>query len=163
MWISVYGHTIVRSLCSDIGINDFVGVWRSGSALALGARGRRFDPCHPDQHRIPTRTQPSAGSLNLRFWITEDEWCRRVKVEVMNYAERNYDLLSFDGDVLNSTILLLNWFDHCLKRPLAQYVNEFEVLNRIEFFVQFILGDEVLLISLFQIIWPQRHQSRLCA
>jgi hypothetical protein len=70
----------------------------------------------------------------------------------MNYAERNYDLLSFDGDVLNSTILLLNWFDHCLKRPLAQYVNEFEVLKCIEFFVQFILGDEVLLISLFQII-----------
>ena len=25
------------------------GVWRSGSALALGARGRRFDPGHPDQ------------------------------------------------------------------------------------------------------------------
>jgi len=36
--------------------------------------------------------------------------------------------------------------------PLAQYANEFEVLNCIEFFVQFISGDEVLLISLFQII-----------
>ena len=45
----------------------FVGVWRSGSALALGARGRRFDPCHPDQDRIPTKTQLLAGSLNLRF------------------------------------------------------------------------------------------------
>lgn len=48
--------------------------------------------------------------------------------------------------------LLLNWFDHRLKRPLVQYANEFEVLNCIEFFVQFISGDEVLLISLFQII-----------
>lgn len=28
---------------------DPVGVWRSGSAPALGAGGHRFESCHPDQ------------------------------------------------------------------------------------------------------------------
>ena len=32
-----------------------VGAWRSGSAPALGAGGRKFEPCRPDHNESPRR------------------------------------------------------------------------------------------------------------
>ena len=56
------------------------GAWRSGSAPALGAGGRRFKSCRPDHYimkkakiYIPSKTAMQSGRGKTKEWILEFE------------------------------------------------------------------------------------------